>query len=51
MSNYNDITGDKLQTKPSKTYADNFDGIFRKPKEEIIIVEELEPEAGDPMQP
>ena len=40
MSNYNDITGDKLQTRPSKTYADNFDGIFRKSKE-IIIEDKL----------
>ena len=25
----NDITGDKIQTKPSTKYADNFDKIFR----------------------
>ena len=51
MNKHNLITGDLMQTKPSKTYADNFDAIFRKPKEEVVIVEELEPEPGDPMQP
>jgi hypothetical protein len=29
----NDITGDKIQSKtPSKSYEDNYDNIFRKPK-------------------
>ena len=53
MNKHNLITGDLMQTKPSKTYADNFDAIFRKPEEkkEVVIVEELEPEPGDPMQP
>ena len=53
MPNKNSITGDSIVTKPSKTYADNFDAIFRKPEEkkEVVIVEELEPETGDPMQP
>ena len=32
MPNKNSITGDSIVTKPSKTYADNFDSIFRKPK-------------------
>ena len=33
MSNRNDVTGDKLQTKiPSQEYKDNYDDIFRKPK-------------------
>jgi hypothetical protein len=53
MNKHNLITGDLMQTKPSKTYANNFDAIFRKPEEkkEVVIVEELEPEAGDSMQP
>ena len=33
-NNKNDITGDKIITKhKSKTFDDNFDSIFRKPKE------------------
>ena len=51
MNKHNLITGDLMQTKPSKTYADNFDAICRKPKKEEVVVEELEPEPGDPMQP
>ena len=35
MSNRNEVTGDKLQTKiPSKEYKDNYDAIFRKDKQE-----------------
>ena len=30
MTAKNDITGDKIQTKSSSTYADNYDAIFRK---------------------
>ena len=29
MSSKNDVTGDLIKTKPSSTYADNFDSIFR----------------------
>ena len=29
MSSKNEITGDLIKTKPSDTYADNFDAIFR----------------------
>jgi hypothetical protein len=32
MSNKNDITGDKIITKTSPTYAQGYDRIFRKPK-------------------
>ena len=30
MTAKNDITGDKIQTKSSSAYADNYDAIFRK---------------------
>jgi hypothetical protein len=30
MTATNPITGDKIQTKPSKQYADNYDAIFGK---------------------
>ena len=40
MNKHNLITGDLMQTKPSKTYADNFDAIFRKPKEEVVVDDE-----------
>jgi len=30
MTAKNDITGDKIQTKPSKAYADNYDAIFQR---------------------
>ena len=30
MATTNPITGDKMQTKPSDKYADNYDAIFRK---------------------
>ncbi len=41
-SQRNDITGDKLQTKPStKEYRDNFDTIFRK-SAEFKIEKEIE---------
>jgi hypothetical protein len=34
MTSHNEITGDKLQTKPAtKEYRDNFDAIFRKSAE------------------
>jgi hypothetical protein len=34
MSSKNDVTGDSLRTKPtSESYANNYDAIFRKPKE------------------
>ena len=33
MATTNPITGDEIRTKPSNTYADNFDSIFRKPQE------------------
>ena len=29
MSSKNDVTGDLIKSKPSSTYADNFDAIFR----------------------
>ena len=29
MSSKNDVTGDSIKSKPSNTYADNFDSIFR----------------------
>ena len=29
MASKNSITGDLIKTKPSSTYADNFDSIFR----------------------
>ena len=53
MNKHNLITGDLMQTKPSKTYADNFDAIFRKPKEEVVVddVDVLKKENGDAMQP
>ena len=51
MNKHNLITGDLMQTKPSKTYADNFDAIFRKPKEVVDEKELLEQESGDAMQP
>jgi hypothetical protein len=28
----NDVTGDRIVTKPSKKYEDNYDAIFRKDK-------------------
>lgn len=31
MTSFNDITGDKIQSKISDSYRDNFDSIFRKP--------------------
>lgn len=31
MTAHNDITGDKIATKPSKAYEANYDAIFRKP--------------------
>ena len=31
MATTNDITGDRLVSKPSKQYKDNYDAIFRKP--------------------
>lgn len=38
-TNRNPITGDKIITKPkSKSFDENFDNIFRKPKEEPIFV-------------
>jgi len=40
MTNKNNITGDLIKTKPSDTYADNFDAIFRKDAE--LTEEELE---------
>ena len=30
MTAKNDITGDKIQTKPSTKYADNYDAIFNR---------------------
>ena len=30
MTAKNDITGDKIQTKPSTSYADNYDSIFKR---------------------
>ena len=34
MTSRNDVTGDKIQTKPTtKEYADNYDKIFGKKKE------------------
>ena len=36
MSAKNDITGDKIQTKPSTSYADNYDAIFSKKVDEVI---------------
>ena len=29
---HNDITGDRIATKPSKAYEDNYDRIFRRPR-------------------
>jgi hypothetical protein len=37
MTSRNPITGDSIKTKPSSSYADKFDSIFRKPKEEDLI--------------
>jgi Mg2+ and Co2+ transporter CorA len=38
MTNTNNITGDKIITKKkSKTFDDNFDAIFRQPKEPTWI--------------
>jgi hypothetical protein len=34
MAARNDITGDSLISVPTKAYQDNFDIIFRKPKEQ-----------------
>lgn len=31
MTAKNDITGDAIKTKPSTSYADNYDAIFRQP--------------------
>ena len=33
MATRNEHTGDEIRTKPSSTYAGNFDAIFRKPQE------------------
>lgn len=48
MSNRNDITGDKIQTKGilSKEGEDNFDRIFRK-KKEILPEYELDKSTGE----
>jgi len=35
MTAKNDITGDKIQTKSSSAYADNYDAIFRKEEDKI----------------
>lgn len=41
-SSRNDITGDALRSKaPSKAYSDNFDAIFRKPKETPVAPSEV----------
>lgn len=32
MTARNDVTGDRIATKPSRAYEDNYDRIFRKPK-------------------
>jgi hypothetical protein len=37
MATTNPITGDKIQTKPSKKYADNYDAIFGKKDKETPI--------------
>ena len=34
MAARNDITGDEIRSKPSKEYADNWERIFGKKKEE-----------------
>ena len=40
---HNDITGDRIATKPSKAYEDNYDAVFRKgyraatPEEEEFV--------------
>ena len=35
MTTRNDITGDKIKSKPpSKEYKDNYDKIFRKPNKD-----------------
>ena len=31
MASKNDITGDLIQSIPTKQYSDNYDAIFRKP--------------------
>lgn len=35
MTATNPITGDKIQTKPSKQYADNYDAIFGKKEKPV----------------
>lgn len=43
----NDITGDKIQTKPSKAYADNYDAIFRKATIKLDINDLPDNKLGD----
>ena len=49
MPSTNDITGDKLKSKPnSQEYRDNFDNIFKpKAKQMIEELKEIENEFGD----
>lgn len=42
MTTKNDITGDKLATKPATdAYRDNWDRIFGKPDPEAVILSEI----------
>lgn len=48
----NEITGDKLQTKvTSQAFRDNYDAIFRKPKEQTTNVSEVKYSTEDKHQP
>jgi hypothetical protein len=50
MTATNDITGDSLKSKPqSSLYTDNYDAIFRKPKENPL--ESTEVSTDKPLEP
>lgn len=43
---HNPITGDKIATKPSKAYADNYDAVFGKKDESLWDAYKQNPEGG-----
>lgn len=52
MATRNDITGDKIQSRISnKQFEDNFDAIFRKPKETPNTVDITKPAPDKPVEP
>ena len=47
MVSVNDITGDKISTRPSKSYRDNYDAIFNQKVPIITDIKEFQCSCGN----